>query len=290
MCTRSEHSAVKRRGRREATSECGIKNVVVAGGVVGRAKRKKLHSDWVLVSVRAQEEDLIDVTVFIKSIGKISLRSLEESLGRKMNVWVKQVTEAEERNLHKRTQANGPSHLWGRIIPEQDCLPGTISVKKVGIFWHLSGAIQAEDTGETVNNWVRAMVEMCVYLATHLPKAGMYELHGGSCGPLLRAGQVVRAEVGFQIVPAGKNRYMLRMDLKSVAIINDKIVVTMAFAGVTAVSTQAKQTISLSSAGPSGLVVASKPRIKRTNRKPKNLNKESQDVEATMIELPFQSE
>ncbi|KZV60301.1 hypothetical protein PENSPDRAFT_694389 [Peniophora sp. CONT] len=149
---------------------------------------------------------------------------------------------------------------------------------------------QQQDPNGVVTQYVqqRNMVilednQVDVYLATHLPKAGMYELHGGSCGPL-------RAEVGFRIVPAGKNRYMLRMDLKSVAIINDKIVATMAFAGVTAVSTQAKQTISLSSAGPSGLVVASKPRVKRANRKPKNLNKESQDAEATMIELPFQSE
>ena len=52
---------------------------------------------------------------------------------------------------------------------------------------------------------------------------GLYKLYGGSAGALLRPGQIVRVEVGFKIVPAGRQT-MLRMDLKSVTIINDDIV------------------------------------------------------------------
>ncbi|KZV61103.1 hypothetical protein PENSPDRAFT_671232 [Peniophora sp. CONT] len=130
-----------------------------------------------------------------------------------------------------------------------------------------------------------------IYLATHRAKAGVYELHGGACGALLRAGQVVRAEVGFRIVPAG-NKVVLRMDLKSATIINDEIVATMAFAEVKADTSKPKpkHTISVSSAGPSGVVIAEQPRVKRAVRKPKNLNKESQDAEETMVQLPFSSQ
>ena len=59
----------------------------------------------------------------------------------------------------------------------------------------------------------------------HLPayRAGLYELHGGTAGAILRPGQIVRLEVGFKIVPAGRQT-LLRMDLKNVTIVNDEIV------------------------------------------------------------------
>ena len=59
------------------------------------------------------------------------------------------------------------------------------------------------------------------YIST---SAGLYDLHGGTSGALLRAGQIVRAEVGFRVVPVGGGRFALRMDLKSATIINDDIV------------------------------------------------------------------
>lgn len=48
-------------------------------------------------------------------------------------------------------------------------------------------------------------------------------MHEAPSGQVLRAGQIVQVEVGFRIVPAG-HQFNLRMDLKSVAIINDDIV------------------------------------------------------------------
>ena len=55
-------------------------------------------------------------------------------------------------------------------------------------------------------------------------RAGEYELLGGTCGAFLRQGQIVRVEVGFRIVPAGPTMSAMRMDLKSVTIIDDDIV------------------------------------------------------------------
>ena len=61
------------------------------------------------------------------------------------------------------------------------------------------------------------------FRSSHILRAGEYKVHGGNLGAFLRQGQIVRIEVGFRIVPAGFQS-MMRMDLKSITIINDDIV------------------------------------------------------------------
>lgn len=107
----------------------------------------------------------------------------------------------------------------------------------------------------------------------------------------------MRVEVGFKIVPAG-NRAFLRMELKSVVIINDDIVAvsywrclrtipdspasqTMAFA--VGRSDKVKRTISVSSSGPSGVTVPVQPRVKRVDR---NGAKKANNARV-LGELPF---
>ncbi|VDC00229.1 unnamed protein product [Peniophora sp. CBMAI 1063] len=120
-------------------------------------------------------------------------------------------------------------------------------------------------------------------------QAGEYELHSGVCGAFLRQGQIVQVEVSFKIVPAG-HQFCLRMDLKSVVIINDDIVATMAWAEADAEAAEKTNVISVSSAGPSGTAIKVKGRskVKRVPRKPKNLVKEVEG-DADMCKLPFQS-
>ncbi|VDC02157.1 unnamed protein product [Peniophora sp. CBMAI 1063] len=122
-------------------------------------------------------------------------------------------------------------------------------------------------------------VRMAAYLST---SAGMYDLHGGTSGALLRAGQIVRVEVGFRIVPVGQGKFALRMDLKSAAIMNDDVVAAMAFAEAATRINSARRTISVAGPGPSTILA----RVKRAKRNQAATEKDVADMD-TLGDLPF---
>ena len=59
----------------------------------------------------------------------------------------------------------------------------------------------------------------------------------------------------------------------------------MAFAQAEAQQNRVKRTISLASAGPSGLSIAEKSKVKRAPRKPKNLAKENRKGERKDVQM-----
>lgn len=136
----------------------------------------------------------------------------------------------------------------------------------------------------------------------------MYEEAGrGLAGPSLRAGQVVRCEVGFRIVPAGKKEAVMRIELKKVVIINANITAVsfsvtlcmdcsltkalqeMAFAQADAERRVGEHThtVSISSNGPSGVAIRPKATVRRVKRQRHRGPKVEDEEEA---ELPFLSD
>ncbi|VDB96797.1 unnamed protein product [Peniophora sp. CBMAI 1063] len=122
-----------------------------------------------------------------------------------------------------------------------------------------------------------------VWLADPTHEAGRYR-----CDPvlpeILRQGQIVRVEVVFRIVPAG-NDVALRMDMKSVVIINTEVATNIAFAE-RALELQREQELTtylLGGAGPSGTIIQPSSDFNRTFTP-------SQDVQnggdASMVEEP----
>ena len=137
----------------------------------------------------------------------------------------------------------------------------------------------------------------------------------GACGAFLEAGQMVRIEVGFRLVPAGP-QYNMRMDLKSVMIIDETIKTVssdstwfnrrlltslsmqdMAWAkdkleraaGLS--SNSITKTISIASAGPSGIAIKEKAKVTRRSKNKKRgsmkANEKAAVGDVNMKELPF---
>ena len=113
---------------------------------------------------------------------------------------------------------------------------------------------------------------------------------------LLQKGQIVRVEVGFRILPAGPVNYIMRTMLKNVVIIQNSItavrccvstmklqrvnpdIQTMAFIQADAEKEKklmTKQSLSIASAGPSGIVISQpkRKRVKRAAKMPTNVEK-----------------
>ncbi|VDB96860.1 unnamed protein product [Peniophora sp. CBMAI 1063] len=127
-----------------------------------------------------------------------------------------------------------------------------------------------------------------VWLASRKGEAGEYEFHTDKpAGAILRAGQIVLCEVGFRIVPAGKESKVMRTELKTVAIVNANLTSELAFAQNDAnnMAGVGKNIISISSAGPSGLTIKEKARVKRAPRVHRKGNAREEPMDA----LPFAS-
>ncbi|KZV61312.1 hypothetical protein PENSPDRAFT_671096 [Peniophora sp. CONT] len=129
-----------------------------------------------------------------------------------------------------------------------------------------------------------------VFLAEPKGEAGLFEPLQTS-PEVLRPGQVVRVEVVFRIVPAG-NDSALRMDVKSVLIINTKVAESIAYAEFkekqVELSAQ-RDTFSLGGPGPSGTVIQPHGGFNKAGQHSTSAQDDDDDMKEDLLPVLFES-